>query len=137
MADLLDQETIDEFRSALRDVTDTFHRSPIILRRANGQDVDLLVGMKPDDVGDNGDGNGELVEHDQRSELVERWIVSVNRDYLVELGLIDLEAAEDAQLLITVDDWVISKGKRFAIVALADRAVFRGVPILVRMTVAR
>uniref|UniRef100_C6E6Q9 Uncharacterized protein n=1 Tax=Geobacter sp. (strain M21) TaxID=443144 RepID=C6E6Q9_GEOSM len=135
--DLLDQEDVDEFRAAMRDVTDTFHRSPITLRRANGAEVELLVGMKPDDAEENGESQGELSVRDDRSEQVERWVISVSRDYLQELGLIDPAAPEAQQLLITVEDWVLIKGKRFAIIALTDRAIFRGVPILVRLTVAR
>jgi len=121
----------------MRDVSDTFYRTPVTVRRAGSADVDLLVGMKPDDTGLDGESHGEVNVRDERSELVERWVISVNRDYLVEKGLVDLEADEAHQLLITVEDWVIVKSQRFAIIGISDRALFRGVPILVRLTVAR
>jgi hypothetical protein len=68
---------------------------------------------------------------------VELWIVSLNRDYLAELGLIDPNEEEANQLLITLDDWIIYKGKRFGIIGITDKALFRGVPILVKITVGR
>jgi len=137
MADLLDQESVDEFRAAMRDVTDTFHQSPVKLLRANGAEVDLLAGVKGDDGSSDGEVNGELQVRQERSDLVERWSLSFNRDYLLERGLIDLEAEPARQLLITMEDVVVMKGRRFAILALVDKGLFRGVPILVRLLVAR
>jgi len=137
MADLLDQDDVDAIRAALRDVTDTFHRSTVTLRRVNGDEVDLLVGLKPAESGNEGEAHGELAARQDRTETVERWVVSVNRDYLAEKGLVDTEEEPARQLLISREDWVMINGKRFAIVELSDRALFRGVPVLVRMVLER
>ncbi len=132
MADLLDQESVDEFRAALRDVTDTFHRFPVTLRRADNSEVDLLAGAQPDTSGDNGQTSGELAARDDRSDVTKRWVVTFHRDYLAEQGLIGAD-----KLLFGFDDWIMIGGKRFAIVELTDRAVFRDQPILVRLVVER
>ena len=134
MTDLLDQESVDEIRQAMRDVTDTFHHTPVTLRRASGQEIALLAGMKTDDAGSYGEVNGERYAQDEHTEIVERWIVTFNRDYLAEKGLVD--PATDL-LLIDPEDWLIYKGKRYSIQILEDRAEFRGVPILTRLVVQR
>ncbi|HOS77602.1 MAG TPA: hypothetical protein PLL15_06125 [Syntrophales bacterium] len=112
----------------MRDLTDTFHTAPVSLLPAAGGQVDLLAGLVPD-----GDLHGDLHVQEDRRETVERWIVSFNRDYLLEQGLVN---ANDL-LLIGFEDRMIIKGRRFVVISIADKGLFRGVPILVRIKVAR
>jgi hypothetical protein len=132
--DLFSAENTEQFRSAIRNVTDTFHRTPVTLFRTSGEEIELLAGMIPMETGDDGEVNGEMYARDRGSETVERWIVTFNRDYLAEKGLVD---PDEDRLLIGDEDLVIYKGRRFAIVQLTDKAIFRGVPILARLKVAR
>jgi len=134
MTDLLSQENVDQFRGAMRDVTDTFHKIPVTLLRAAGGQVGLLAGLAPDDMeAQNGEVHGELHIQEDRRETVERWIVSFNRDYLREEGLVD----EDDHLLIAYEDRIMLNGKRYSIIKMTDKAIFRNAPILVKLTVAR
>lgn len=130
MTDLLDQEAVDDFKSALRDVTDTFFRDPVVLRRASGEEVPLLAGLKP---ADDGSGHGELRQGEAGSEAEQRYQVSFDRGYLAEQSLVD---AGD-ELLIGYDDELLIGGRAFALVAIADRARFRGAPLLVVLEAAR
>jgi len=132
MSDLLSQENVDQFRAALRDLTDTFHKSPVILRKASGEEIDLLCGMKPDDDGSYGAVHGEQYVQEDRSETVERWVLSFNRDYLAEQGMV-----ENDQVMIVEDDKIVIAGKRHTIVKLSDKALFRGLPVLFTLTVQR
>lgn len=119
----------------MRAVTDTFHKSRVNLRKPNEDELELQCGMKPDDTGSYGEVNGEKYVQDERTETVERWICSFNRDYLKEKGLVDPESDE---LLFSADeDWIIIKDRRFSIVKLTDKGLFRGEPILVQITVQR
>lgn len=118
----------------MRDVTDTFHTAPVSLLPAAGGQVGLLAGLGPDDTeAQNGEVHGELHVQEDRRETVERWIVSFNRDYLRENGLVD---ANDL-LLIGYEDRMMIKGKRYGVIKITDKGLFRGVPILVQITVAR
>jgi hypothetical protein len=132
--DLLSQDNVDQFRSAMRSVTDTFHKTPVVLRRKSGEEIDLLCGWKPDDVGTYGNVNGESHVQEESRETVERFIVSFNRDYLAEKELVD--PATD-KLLISEDDKLVFKGKRHVILKITDKGVFRGLPILAQLTVQR
>jgi hypothetical protein len=134
MADLLTQDNVDQFRQAMRSVTDTFFKTPVVLRRQSGEEIDLLCGWKPDDAGSYGRVNGETYVQEAHEEKVERYLVSFNRDYLAEKGLVD---PDSDLLLISQGDRVVFKGKRHAIATVADKGVFRGVPILVQLTVQR
>lgn len=118
----------------MRDLTDTFHQTTVTLRRDSGEEIDLLAGLKPDDAGSYGAVNGERYAQDDRPETVERWLVSFNRDYLNEQGLID---PDTDKVLIAEEDRIVIKGKRFVIVTLTDKALFRGLPILFSLTVQR
>lgn len=118
----------------MRDVTDTFHKTPVILRRPSGEETELLAGTKPVDSGDDGEVNGEMHVREERTETAERWIVTFNRGYLWDRDLIDPDT--DA-VLIDEEDRIVIGGRRFSIIELTDRAVFRGAPILVRLVVAR
>lgn len=123
---------MDDFRAAMRDVTDTFHKDPVTLRRAGGADVPLLAGLKPAGDGQ-GDEHGELQSRETGDEIAERYTVTFNRAYLAEQGLID----GDDQLLITIDDSLLIRGKRFALAVVADRAPFRGEALLVVLEAVR
>ncbi len=130
--DLLDQESADDFTAALRDVTDTFFRTLVVLRLAAGGDVELLAGVTPAGDGQ-GQAHGELVERERGEEIAERYAVKFNRAYLAEKGLVD----GDGTLLVTVDDLLLIYGRRFTLSAVADRALFRGVPLLVVLEAVR
>jgi hypothetical protein len=132
--DLLSQDNVDQFRAAMRSVTDTFHKFPATIRRESGEEIDLLAGLTADDTGTYGETDGERYVQADHAEMVERWVVTFNRDYLAEKGLID---GTTGKPLINPDDWIVITGKRFAIVQLTDKALFRGVPILVRLIVQR
>lgn len=134
MTDLLDQETVDDFRQAIRDITDTFHRTPVILKRKSGEEVELLCGWKPDDVGSSGSVHGEAQLQEASRETVERYLVSFNRDYLAEKDLVD---PVTDNLLISEDDKLVFHGKRHVLVKITDKGVFRGIPILAQLTVQR
>lgn len=135
MSDLLDQDGVDEFRQAMRDLTDTFHKTPVTLLRKTGEEFPLLAGWTPDDTGGtDGEEHGEAYVREAQRETVERFVVSFNRDYLAEQGLTDPEADT---LLISEDDKLIFGGKRFVLVKITDKGVFRGLPILVQLTVQR
>ena len=132
--DLLTQDNVDQFRAAMRSVTDTFHKTPVTLKRKTGEEIDLLAGWKPDDTGTDGEGHGEAYVQEAQREPVERFVVSFNRDYLAEKELID---PTTDKLLISEDDKLIFQGKRFVLVKITDKGVFRGVPILAQLTVQR
>lgn len=134
MPDLLSQDNVDQFRAAIRDVTDTFHKSPVTLLKTSGAEIELVAGMKPDDSGGGGGSHGEMSVREEGSETVERWLVTFNRDYLEEKNLVD---PDSDTLLIADEDRIVFKGKRYAIVELTDKALFRGVPMLVLLTVVR
>lgn len=134
MTDLFDQESVDEFRAAMSDVTDTFHRTPVVLRRPNGMEIDLLGGVVPVETG-SGETNGTVSAREDQTENVERWVVSFNRDYLEERDLLDPETGRP--LIDPEEDRIVLGTRRFSIITLTDRALFRGVPILVQLMVAR
>jgi hypothetical protein len=125
--DLLDQEAVDDFRAAMRDVTDTFHQDEVTLRRAAGGEVDLLAGVKP------AEDTGEAKPRERGEEIEERYTVTINRQYLADKGLVD----GDDSLLITVDDELVIDGRRFTLAAVADRARFRGQALLVILEAVR
>lgn len=129
MADLLDQESVDEFRQAIRDVLDTFQQSPVILRRATGEEINLLVGLKP--LTD-GAAHGELQPRETGEEIIERYEVRVGHDLLVEKGLIG-----NGAILIAVDDSLTINGKRFYLECLADGKPFRATSLQVIMEAVR
>lgn len=118
----------------MRNVTDTFHKTPVVLRKASGEEIELLAGMKPDDVGSYGSVHGETYAQEDRQETVERWILSFNRDYLAEKSLVD---PEEGKVTITKDDKILIGDKRHTIMKATDKALFRGLPILFVLTVQR
>lgn len=125
--DLLDQESVDQIKSALRDVTDTFFRDLVVLHRTGGGDVPLLAKVEPDETA------GDLIPRERGEEIEERYTVSINRQQLAEKGLVE----GDDTLLITVDDDLQINGRRFVLVAVADRARFRGEALLVILKAVR
>ena len=118
----------------MRSVTDTFHKTPVQLRRTSGEEIELLCGWKPDDVGSYGSVAGETYVQEAHRETVERYLVSFNRDYLAEKGLVD---PDTDKLLISEADKLVFKGKRHSLVKIVDKGVFRGLPILAQLTVQR
>lgn len=130
--DLLDQDAVDDFKSAMRDLGDTFHRDPVTLRRADGTEINLLAGLKPAGDGQ-GEQHGSLQPRERGEEIEERYTVTFNRGYLAERGLID----GDNQLMITIDDFLLIQGKRFTLAAVADRARFRGEALVVVLEAVR
>lgn len=125
--DLLEQDAVDDFKAAMRDVTDSFHQDEVTLRRAAGGEVKLLAGVKP------ATDTGESKPRERGEEIEERYTVTLNRQYLAEKELID----GDDLLLITSDDKLDFGGRRFALAAVADKARFRGQALLVVLEAVR
>jgi hypothetical protein len=134
MSDLFDQESVDDFRAAIRDVTDTFHKTPVILQRKSGEEIKLTCGWSPEGSGIDGAAHGEAYLQESSRETVERYLVSFNRDYLAEKGLVD---PITDKLLMGEDDKLVFQGKRHVLVKITDKGVFRGLPILAQLTVHR
>jgi len=128
LMDLLAQDNVDQFRAAMRSVTDTFHKTPVLLRRKSGEEIELLAGWKPET------DHGEARLQEEQRKTVERYLVSFNRDYLAEKGLVD---PDTDKVMISEDDKIVFQGKRHSLVQITDKGVFRGLPILVRLTVQR
>jgi len=135
MSDLMSQDNADQFRAAMRNVADTFNKTPVTLLRDSGTEIPLVAGKKADDVGSYGEVAGEMYATENRTETVERWILSFNRDYLAEKGLIDPDTDEPA--IDPEHDRIIMNGQHFSIVQMVDKGIFRGLPISVQLTVVR
>lgn len=128
--DLLDQESVDDFKNAMRDVADTFNRYPIILQRVDAADLPLLAGKAP--LSSNGSPDG-LTLSDEGEEIEDGFLLKLNRDYLVEKGLVD---GNDA-LLIGYDDEVVIDGKQYAISMIDSTGTFRDQDLTVILKVER
>jgi len=122
--DLLDEEAAQAFKDAIRDVTDTFHKYPVILEREGG-DKELLAGLKVI--------TGELKAREGGEEISEGYEVKFNREYLAEKGLVN----EDGKLLIAYDDTVKIDGKRYHIIKSKDQAIFRETKLMVVIEAGR
>lgn len=129
--DLLDQESIDLFKDAIRDVTDTFHRYPVVLLPAPGGEVDLLSGKKS--PSSSAQGMKGLDPRERGEEIEELLQLSFNRQYLAEKGLIDTAGT----LLIGYDDGVRIDGKLYSIAAIHETGEFREDNLLVLLDVVR
>lgn len=123
--DLLDQESISDFKGAIRDVTDTFHRYPVAVDLTGGLLTELQCGRK--------NITAELRAGEQGQEISEGWLLSFNREYLAEQGLYDFRG----RIRLTYDTPVWLDGKRFAVIRLKEDAVFHGDKLLVFVGVAR
>ena len=124
MTDLLDAESVAMFKDAMRDLTDTFYKIPVILEQAGG-DTGLLCGRKLI--------TSELQAREGGEETEEGYRLTFNRADLAEMGLVD---AND-KLLIGYDDTVVMDGKQFAIVGIAEPVIFREEKLMVTLEVAR
>jgi len=124
MADLLDAEAVEEFKDAIRDVTDTFHKHPVILEQEGGN-KDLLAGLTV--ITD------ELKEREGGQEISEGYAVRFNREYLAEKDLVD----GNGKLLIIYDDTFKIDEKRYHIIKLHETGIFREDTLMVVIEVAR
>ncbi len=128
--DLLDQNSVDDFKTAMRDVADTFNRYPIFLRRVDAADLALLAGKAP--LGSNS-GPAGLTLADEGEEIADGFLLKFNRDYLFEKGLIDGAGV----LLISYDDQIMLDGKDYAISAIESTGTFRDQDLTVILKVER
>lgn len=124
MTDLLDTDAVNAFKNAIRDVTDTFHKHPVILEQEGGN-KDLLAGVKVI--------TGELKEREGGQEISEGYAVMFNREYLAEKGLVD----GNDKLLILYDDTIKIDEKRYHIIKLHETGIFRENTLMVVIEVAR
>ena len=125
MTDLFDTETIDAFKSAMRDVTDTFFKYPVTLERESFDDLTLQAGLRVI--------TRELKEREGGEEIDEAYGVRFNREYLREKGLVD----GNDELLIGYDDGIRIKGKRYHIAAIQPAGIIRDDPLLAYLEVVR
>jgi hypothetical protein len=124
MADLLPQESVEGFVSAMRSVTDTFHKYPVSL--GNTPDaIDLLCGRKSI--------INEFKAREEGDDIDEAFELKFNRGYLADKGLVD----EENELLIGYDTPVRINGKRYTIIKLDQTSVFRDQRLMVVMEVVR
>ncbi len=124
MTDLFDSETVQAFKNAIRDVTDTFQKHPVVLRQEAG-DTQLNAGLKII--------TAEVQAKEGGEEIEEAYLVSFNREYLEEMGLVDV----GGELLITYDDQVVINLDVFEIIKIHDTAVFRDEKLMVKLEVIR
>lgn len=127
MTDLLDDEAVDDFRSAMRDVADTFNRYPVILQQAGG---DLSLKAAKASLGSSTKG---FEQTDEGAEIEDGYLLKFNRKYLAEQGLID----GNDSLLIDYDDRVLVDGKRYGISAIDSVGTFRDADLNVVLKVVR
>jgi len=123
MTDLLDDEAVEAFKDAIRDVTDTFHKYPVILEQDSG-DTELLAGRKI--IAE------RLKEKEEGGEIDEGYEIAFNREYLKDRGLVD----ENDNLLIVYDDRIRIDGKRYHVVSVKEKG-FREDKIMVILEVIR
>lgn len=129
--DLLDQESVDAIKGALRDVADTFHRYPVDLLPAAGGEVGLRAGKKT--PSSPAQGMKGLEPRERGEEIEEVLQLTFHRQYLAEKGLVDAGGT----LLITYDDGVRVDGKRYHIAAIHETGEFRDDKLLVMLEVVR
>ena len=122
MTDLLNASDTAAFLEAMRDVSDTFQKYPLIL--GDGMDaVELLCGRKSI--------KNELQAREEGMDINQAFRISFNRQYLDQKGLVDT----DGTLLFGYDTPVWMDGERFAIIKLDEPAVFRDKKLSVVMEV--
>jgi len=123
--DLLSQENIEEFKSALTDVFDTFFKYPVVVVK-DGVEIDLLCGMQ-EGPGKNSESGGELLEiEDSREEINEIKTLKFYAGYLKEKGV-----------SIDYDCEVYIDNKGFTITRISEKGYFRDSNLLVVVEVAR
>ena len=121
MTDLFDDQGVGDFRDAIRDVTDSFQKYPVVF----GDGVEVLCGRKSI--------KNELLARDEGESIEDAYKLSLNRDYLAEKGIVD----ETGTLLIGYDTPVWMDGELFAITSLGEPVVFRDKKLMVVMEVVR
>ncbi len=124
MTDLFDDAAQAEFINAIRDVTDTFQKYPVVF--GDGDDsIELLCGRKSI--------KNELLAREEGESIDEAFKLALNRQYLSEKGLVD----ENDILLIGYDTPVRMDGEQFTIIKLGEPIVFRDQKLMVVMEVVR
>ncbi|MCP3942212.1 MAG: hypothetical protein GY710_12100 [Desulfobacteraceae bacterium] len=124
MTDLFDDAMTADFVNAIRSVTDTFQKYPIVF--GDGDDsIELLCGRKSI--------KNELLAQEEGESIEDAFEIKINRQYLAEKGLVD----ENDTLLIGYDTPVEMDGEQFTIIKLGEPAVFRDKKLNVVMEVIR
>lgn len=124
MTDLFDDATQADFIQAIRDVTDTFQKYPVIFGDEDPP-LELLCGRKSI--------KNELLAREEGQSIEDAFEIAINREYLAEKGLID----ENDSLLIGYDTPVEMDGEQFTIIKLGEPAVFRDKKLMVVMEIVR
>lgn len=122
MSDLFDDEMAAQFVGAIRDVTDTFFKYPVVFG-SGADEIELLCGRQSI--------KNELLAREEGQGIDQAFQLSLNRQYLHEKGLVD----EDNKLLIGYDTPVVMDGISFVIIKLDEPAVFRDEKLMVVMEV--
>lgn len=124
MTDLFDDAAQSEFINAIRDVTDTFQKYPVVFGDDNDS-IELLCGRKSI--------KNELLAQEEGESIEDAFKLALNRQYLSEKGFVD----ENDILLIGYDTPVRMDGEQFAIIKLGEPTVFRDQKLMVVMEVVR
>lgn len=124
MTDLFDDDSANDFVAAIRDVTDTFQKYPVLFGD-QGDSVELLCGRESI--------KNELLATEEGESIDEAFRIKINRQYLAEKGLVD----ENDRLLIGYDTPVLMDGLQFSITKLDETPVFRDKKLMVVMEVVR
>jgi len=124
--DLLNDDQIEQFDQAIRDITDTFFKYLVVIRQ-DGVDIQLKAGVKEGRSGNKSDGDGERIEvEDYREEISEWKTLRFSIDYLDESGI-----------EIGYDDSVYLDNKRYSIITITDQAYFRDHKLIKLVEIAR
>lgn len=123
MTDLFNDQDVNDFLGAIRDVTDTFQRYPVGFGD-EGVSITVLCGRKSI--------LNELLAREEGQSIAQAFKLSLNQQYLAEKGLVD----DDGVLLIEYATPVWMDGQRFVITKL-DESVFRDRKMSVFMEVVR
>ncbi len=122
MADLFDDAMTAQFTAAIRDVTDTFFKYPVIF--GDGADeIDLRCGRKSI--------KNKLLALEEGEDIDQAYRITFNREYLTEKGVVD----ENDKLLIGYDTPVWMDGEQFTITKLDETSVFREKKLMVVLEV--
>ncbi len=125
MTDLIDDEAMEQFAEAMRDVTDTFHRYAVTVELSGGTTYDLVAGIK--------EITGELQAGEGGDEIDRAFRLRLGRAYLAEQGLVD----GTGMLLIDYDTIVTIDGQRYTMAKLQEPVVFRDRKLVVMLEVVR
>jgi len=124
--DLLSPQDVANFRGVIRDICDTFHQYPVIVRQESG-DVPLLGGLQGGKLDNESGKDGELtVVDDVRNEVGEWKTIRFNKDALDSSGI-----------TISHDDRVVVDGDEYVVMTIHEAAYFRNSGLIVSVEVAR